>query len=342
MLKSTPIISILFLLASCQQEPQPQPQSQSNATTNGTVILTTNTVTAITGTTAVSGGNITSDGGNIITERGVCWSTNNNPTITSNKIISGSGTGNFTSSLIGLTQNTNYFVRAYAINSIDTAYGNQVTFTTSNNSNNILNPNLSYGSFTDAEGNTYATIQIGSQVWMAENLKVTKYRNGDPIANVTDDIQWSNLTTGAYSNYNNNTNNGATYGKLYNWFAVSDSRNICPVGWHIPDKTEWTTLLTNIGGYPTGGGKMKSTGLLFWQSPNLDATNESGFSALPGGTRTELGVSLDIGKRGYWWSTSEGLTPPWAYTMYLFYNAGNASAPSLYKKCGLSVRCVKD
>jgi hypothetical protein len=203
--------------------------------------ITTTAVTNITGTTAVSGGDITNDGGSLVTQRGVCYSTSTNPTTANSTIISGSGTGSFTSNLTALSANTTYYVRAYAINSAGTAYGNQVSFTTTSGSGSgISNP----GPGVTFNGYTYSTIILGNgQEWMAENLRTTSYANGDPIPNVTDGPQWSNLFgTGAWAHYNNDSQYENPYGKLYNWYTIADIRNICPTGWHVPSDAEWTIL----------------------------------------------------------------------------------------------------
>jgi len=134
---------------------------------------------------------------------------------------------------------------------------------------------------TDYDGNVYHTVTIGTQIWMVENLKTTHYRNGDPIPNVPDNTQWSNLTTSAYCNYNNDANNAKTYGLLYNWYAAINSLNICPVGWHVPSANEWKKLETYMGGVGVAGGKMKEAGTTHWISPNTKAGNSSGFSGLP-------------------------------------------------------------
>jgi uncharacterized protein (TIGR02145 family) len=194
----------------------------------------------------------------------------------------------------------------------------------------------------DIDGNVYHTVTIGSQVWMVENLKTTKYRNGDPIPNVTDNTAWSNLTTGAYCNYNNNSDNATTYGRLYHWYAVTDSRNIAPAGWHIPTDAEWTTLTTYLGGENVSGGKLKETGTAHWLSPNTGATNETGFTSLPGGYRSNYGAFYDIGHIAYWWSSTESsMTTAWCRSMY--YNTSNVlRSGGLKENAGFSVRCVKD
>jgi uncharacterized protein (TIGR02145 family) len=151
----------------------------------------------------------------------------------------------------------------------------------------VFNPGLTYGTMTDQDGNEYKTIVIGTQTWMAENLRTTKYRDGTAIPNITDKTAWEALTTGAYCNYNNTTSADtiATYGRLYNWYAATDSRNIAPAGWHVPTDAEWETLIYYLGGFRVAGGKMKETGTTHWISPNTGATNESGFTALPSGLR---------------------------------------------------------
>lgn len=151
----------------------------------------------------------------------------------------------------------------------------------------VFNPNVSYGTMTDQDGNMYKTVTIGTQTWMAENLRTSKYQDGTAIPNVIDNTAWIALTTGAYCNYNNteSTDTIATYGRLYNWYAATDSRNIAPVGWHVPTDAEWTTLTTYLGGVTVAGSKMKETGTTHWISPNTGATNESGFTALPSGVR---------------------------------------------------------
>jgi uncharacterized protein (TIGR02145 family) len=204
-----------------------------------------------------------------------------------------------------------------------------------------LNPNLTYGSMTDQDGNTYATVVIGTQEWMAENLKTTTYANGDPIPNVTDNTQWQNLTTGAWSHYNNDSQYENPYGKLYNWYTVADPRNVCPFGWHVPTDAEYTLLTDYLGGEPVAGGKMKSTGTQYWSSPNTDATNESGFSGLPGGYRNFYGPFAFIGDFGTWWSSSE-LDAYYAWVRFFYHDNCCPYRDGSGKEVGSSVRCLKD
>lgn len=301
--------------------------------------LTTLPIGNITDIAATTGGNITNDGGTAITNRGVVWSTTQNPTTANNSITNGSGTGSFTSNLTGLTANTTYYVRAYATNSAGTAYGNELSFTTTTGGGGIVtNP----GAGVTFDGYTYPSIVLGNgQEWMSENLRTTTYANGNPIPNVTDNTQWENLTTGAWSHYNNDSQYENPYGKLYNWYTVDDPRNVCPTGWHVPTDAEWTILSDYLGGENVAGGKMKSTGTQYWLSPNTDATNESGFSGLPGGLRSFNGTFNDIGNLGYWWSSTEYITTN-AWYRYLSYDSGIVYRYGNYKKDGFSVRCLRD
>jgi len=189
--------------------------------------------------------------------------------------------------------------------------------------------------------NPCTEIVIGAQTWMCKNLDVDHYRNGDSIPQVTDAIEWKYLSTGAWCYYNNDPANGEIYGKLYNWYAVNDSRGLAPEGWHVPSDKEWTTLSTYLGGESVAGGKLKSTGTTHWQSPNTGATNETGFSALPGGYRDYYGAFYNIGSFGLWWSSTEfDAASAWGrylnyYGSYLFRDYG-------YKAFGFAVRCIKD
>lgn len=290
-------------------------------------IITTDTIINITQSSAVSGGKILSDGGTAILEKGVCWSKNINPTILEYKTSDGNGLGRFSSNIINLSSNTTYYVRAYATNSVGTSYGNQLVFIT--------------GTFTDIDGNIYHQITIGTQVWMLENLKTSRYRNGDIIPNVSDNSQWSVLVTGACNYANNNLANLNTEGRTYNWYAVADSRNICPVGWHIPNDTEWNTLSSYLGGGGEAGGKMKEIGTTHWLSPNSNATNTSGFSGIASGTRDYDGTFKEYLRSAYYWSlTSVSSTN--ATGWYLFYNNGTFQNGSYNKKDGFIVRCLKD
>jgi uncharacterized protein (TIGR02145 family) len=199
---------------------------------------------------------------------------------------------------------------------------------------------------TDTEGNTYKMVQIGTQIWMAENLKVSKYNDGTDIPNITDNNNlWSNLTSGAWDYYNYDIANNAKYGKLYNWYAVSPTtngnKNVCPTGWHVPTDAEWTILTDYLGGWNIAGSKMKEVGTASWNSQNTDATNTSLFTGLPGGNRDANGSSFSIGYYGHWWSSSEYTTSN-AWSRVLNYINGGVGSGSGKKTAGLSVRCLKD
>ena len=305
-------------------------------------IVNTSYILNISTNAAEGGGDVTSDGGSLVTSRGICWGTNSNPTTSDYHTSDGNGTGSFTSSLTGLLTNTRYYVRAYATNGVGTTYGNQQYFTTTGVSGPIIfNSNLTYGSVTDIDNNTYLTIQIGSQLWMAENLKVTRFRDGTNISYVTDGNAWGSLITPGYCWHSNDVANSAIYGALYNWYGANTG-NLCPVSWHVPTDAEWATLTNYLGGENVAGGKLKETGTTHWVGPNMGATNETGFTALPGGYRNNYGTCSYIGINGHWWSSSEGSTT-YAWYSYMYYNYTNVYRDFYYGKYyGFSVRCVRD
>ena len=306
----------------------------NEVTTKTTAILpmiTTSAISAITSNSATSGGNINNDGGAALTVRGVCWSTSQNPTIMDFNTSNSTGTGSFISNLTGLTPGITYYLRAYATNIIGTAYGSEFSFKTT--------PLI----VTDIDGNIYSTVKIGIQVWMIENLKTTKYSNGDLIgttspatllitAENTPKYQWA---------YSGDESSVATYGRLYTWFTVMDTRGVCPTGWHIANDAEWTTLTTILGGESISGDKLKETCTIHWLSPNSGSTNSSGFTALPGGSRYLDGTFNHIGVDCVWWSATEASTIDGWYRRL---DNGNARVGRYadYKWVGLSVRCIKD
>lgn len=324
----------LILIFSCKKK------DENNDPAVQIPTVTTSVVSNITKTTADCGGNVTSEGGASVTARGVCWSISQAPTIANSKTSDGTGTGSYISNITGMGPSATYYIRAYATNSGGTAYGNAVMCQTQ--------PGVA-----DIDGNVYNIVTIGTQVWMAENLRVTHYQNGDVITNVTDNAQWKNLTTPAYCNYNNDANNAALYGCLYNWYAASDSRNIAPSGWHVPTDNDWKQLEIYLGMTQvqadgvgmrgtTEGGKLKEAGTSHWASPNTGATNSSDFTGLPGVIRYYLGAfNTDLGQNAYWWSTTEKDTSN-AWGRHLYYNFANSDRSSYYKYGGFAVRCVKD
>ncbi|MBL7956536.1 MAG: hypothetical protein JNM49_01130 [Flavobacteriales bacterium] len=316
-------------------------------------VLTTQAIGSITATTAVSGGDIISAGGSPVTQRGVCWSTSPNPTSADSTSEDGNGTGNFNSALTGLTPGTVYYVRAYAANSTGTAYGNQVQFITTGGGGGLF---TSGQGVTDVSGNPYASIILNNgQEWMAENLRTTAYSNGDPIPNVPGMTFWYQLTTGAWLHYDNNSQTAAPYGKLYNYHTVTDPRNVCPVGWHVPAEVEWQALelalgmsvneLTNAGfrgSTQNVGGSMKSVGGQYWQVPNEGATNGSGFSGLPSGWRSaQSGIFDGLGNGNLFWTATEFGAITALTRGLLFSNAGVFRGEN-WKGDGLSVRCLRD
>jgi len=305
----------------------------TNAVTGAT--LTTTQVSAVTSTSATSGGDITSDGGGNISARGVCWGTAPNPTVAGSKTTDGSGSGVFTSTLTPLADGTVYYYRAYATNSFGTTYGPEYQFITP---------------VTDVEGNVYETVKIGNQVWMAENLKTTKYNDDASIPNVTDNAEWIALAADAYCwAQNNEATFKPLYGALYNWYAVETGK-LCPTGWHVPTDGEFSTMEITLGmtseqangtdfrGTDQGKQMKNNTG---WDEGE-NGTNTSGFSALPAGYRSYItGVSEGIGLITYFWSAT-GLDENIAVYRRLDGDNDKVFRSGTYKKAGKSVRCVKN
>jgi len=316
---------------------------------DGLPTVATSEVTSITNNTASSGGDITSDGGAPVTARGVCWNTTGNPTIADTYTNNGTGIGTWVSELVELQPATPYYARAYATNIMGTAYGEEKQFTTK--------PKPETGSFTDTrDGNEYQWVKIGSQVWMAENLKATKYNDGTAIPNVTDASVWENFTTGAYCNYDNLESNGETYGKLYNWYAVNTGK-LAPEGWHVPTDEEWTILENYLiaNGYNYDGTKeynkvAKSlASKTNWKSSKNEGTpgnapeynNSTDFTALPGGYRFQWGAFHLMEVECKWWSFT-AYDQNNAYKRGLSYSSNYLIFYPEKKVSGMSVRCVRD
>jgi len=307
--------------------------SFKTTTVSGVPTLTTAEATQITESGATCGGNVISDDGDPVTARGICWSLTSSPIVSNFKTSDYSGTGLYTSYLTNLLPNTTYYVRAYATNSAGTGYGNEISLTTKS---------VIYSTVSDIEGNIYKTVTIGSQTWMAENLRTTRYRDNTVIPNVKD-TAWGRLTTGIYCDYNNDASMGAKYGKLYNWYVVNDSRNIAPIGWHVPSNQEWTTLINYLGGENWAGGKLKEAGTLNWLSPNTGGTNESGFTALPAGIRPESGLyTSNLGSDGLWWTSTVYGNYAYRWGVKAYNSAATNSGYLSSKQSGLSIRCIKD
>ncbi len=311
--------------------------------------LTTMDVYRIAYTTAGSGNIITSNGGENLTEIGICWGLTINPTTNDNKMSLSffqPGEGEFFFGINDLQPSTKYYIRAYAINSVGIAYGNELNFTTLPIGPIIFNPDATYGSVSDIDGNIYKTVQIGTQLWMAENLKTTKLNDGTIIPNLTDNLEWRNLTTPGYSWYNNDAASyKITFGALYNWYAVSTDK-LCPTGWHVPIDSEFKTMTDYLGN--NSGQKLTEIGNTHWLDYVTDATNSSGFTGLPGGLRQFNESTLApevkfvyIGGVGSWWSATDngaqGSTSQlwWDYSITYYQRLDN-------KVDGMSVRCIKN
>ncbi|MCK9208187.1 MAG: fibrobacter succinogenes major paralogous domain-containing protein, partial [Salinivirgaceae bacterium] len=379
---------------------------------------------------ATIGGNVATNGGSEVTEYGVCWGTSASPETSGTKWTMGTGTGYFSDSMGGLTPGITYYVKAFATNTMGTAYGNETSFITlgeapmvlnlgamditpsgatlraSVTSNKLLttvtfeygltdsygntllateNPDteqedtvlatltglsveVTYhfrvkaenelgvvystdttfttvltgitGSISDAEGNNYGTIGIGHQIWMTSNLKTVLFNDSDSIPSITADSLWSGMNTAGYCWYLNDVGYKNTYGALYNWYTVN-TQKLCPTGWHVPSEADWTELVDYLGGASMAGGLLKESGTSHWKTPNEGATNEYGFTALPGGKRLDSGEFDFMQVEGNFWS-SESFSTQNASYLFLLYNYPNSLQNYANKKSGFSVRCVKD
>ena len=323
-MKNSPVILIYSVLVlasaiySCRKE-KPDPPS-----------VTTKPVTQINATSGLSGGEITAAGDSPVTARGVCWSTQPEPSVNNAHTNDSSGTGSYTSTITGLQAGTSYYVRAYATNIAGTAYGQELVFDNSWEQD---------GTFIDMRDNKeYKWVSIGDQVWMAENLAFMpsvsppwEGSSADPYYYVYD-YRSSNVGEArAYYKF-------PVYGALYNWPAAMVS---CPAGWHLPTDAEWTELTDYLGGESIAGGKLKESGRSHWHIPNTGATNASGFTALPGGDRDYVNDFYYMGSAGFWWSATEySSNEAWDRAMY--YGNSSVVSDNFSKELGSSVRCLRD
>jgi uncharacterized protein (TIGR02145 family) len=299
-------------------------------------------ITNISGNSASVSAQVIFDGNSMVSDRGILLGDEPQVTFLHTKVSNGTGMGVFETSLNNLYPGKRYYLKAYAVNAAGVSFSEEKSFTTT-------------AAVTDIDGNIYTSVSIGSQTWLKENLKVSRFCNGDEIPYVPDPDTWAKLAENiywgaAYTYYNNDASYNTRYGKLYNWYPTIDSRGLCPTGWHIPNELEWETLLTFLGGHAEAGGKLKTVGTTDWLAPNVGASDQSGFSGLPGGWRLNDGTYQAISILGLWWSTteSEGDFPP-SYTakaLLLVYENGTAwninENYSWLKGDGLSCRCLKD
>ena len=323
--------------------------------------VTTDAVANITHTTATCGGNVTADGGYSVIARGVCWSTSPNPVFNDSHISNGDGLGVFTCQLANLSEGTTYYVRAYAVNSVGTAYGNQVSFTTTTNIDGQPCPGAA--TVTDYDGNVYNTVQIGDQCWTRENLRVTHYSDGTPIPAGGDNYSY---TAPYYYNYSSSGIPLSERGYLYNWAAAmhgaasssavpSGVQGVCPTGWHLPSDAEWTQLENYVGSQSeytcgddsyyiakalasTEGWNTSTNNCAVGNDPS--SNNATGFSAVPAGSCD--GSSFDdAGSGAYFWSSTEH-SSSYAYDRHLFYYSAYVDRYDYGKRNGFSVRCLRD
>ncbi len=341
------VMLLLFAFQACQ------PLEDENI-----LIITTDHIEFVSEGSYRFSATLVSMGEDEITQHGFCWSESKQPDIYGPTVKLGppASTGKFSCKVSGLAPVTTYVVRAFAEINSTPVYADVISFTTDSSSSNIV---------MDIDGNIYSTIQIGEQVWMAENLKVTRYPDGSLIPHVEDHQEWFHLNreSEGYCWYENVLTNGYVYGALYTWptavdgleisdLIPSDIQGVCPDGWHLPSDGEWKQLEMFLGMSQAdadredwrGAGvadKLKQAGTLTWEGPNSEATNETGFSALPGGYRHGSGEFLGLGTTARFWSTSKnGYSYGWFRRLDYDNSSVNRSYEGVYR--GHSVRCVKD
>ncbi len=339
---------------------------------NGINVSTT-AVTNITHQSAQSGGNVTHDGDYQVSAKGVVWSTQPVPDVNNHQGIThdGQGAGSFTSHVSGLLPQTTYHIRAYATHGEGTAYGGTLSFTTlSDNGNGDGLPCPGIPTITDAAGNIYNTVQIGDQCWMKENFRSAKYANGDAIPGGLDESDWQTTTSGAYAVFDfehpmaegidSPEQMADAYGKLYNFFAVADSRGLCPAGWHVSTHDEWNSMVSYISGInsthignqlkscrqlnsPLGEGCEVEDHPLWYEHSTHHGTDDFGFAAFPAGAREFTGGTFSfLGFSGYWWTSTQDQSGFYAWHKNIFFNSGSLNSELTFKNLGISVRCVKD
>jgi uncharacterized protein (TIGR02145 family) len=281
-------------------------------------------------TSASVSGRILTDNLADVVSTGICWNTKPRPVISNFKLSVHLDSARFICQLNNLTPATIYFLRAFATTATDTVYGDQVVFYTHKQ-----------GAVADIEGNYYNSIVIGTQTWLTEDLKTSLFNNGLPITNAAGTDSWLWRKTPAWCWYSNDSANYSfPRGKLYNWYAVETGK-LCPTGWHVPSNSEWTTLQNFLGGDTIAGGKLKTTGTFFWRSPNARATDQSGFSAIPGGYRSASGKFFYFTIVDNWWST-DIISPDAAYNWHVNHESGRLYHEYSFKSFGYCVRCLKD
>ncbi len=307
-------------------------ETETQDTTKTVPVVETISVNSITDSSATIFANVADDGGATVTERGVCVALWPDPDISTGlKFLSGTGKGSFSSIIIGLDEDTVYYARAYAINEKGISYGSSIEFHTL------------VRTVTDFDGNIYHVVKIGNQAWLKENLKSGHFQDGSPVPLAESDNFWGSggADYSVYCYYNNNLNYLTQYGGIYNYFSVVDSRKLSPKGWHVATRSDWDELISFLGGPDVAGGKMKEEGTTLWQDNNLGATNESGFTALPGGYR--VSGFMAAGKAAAWWSSTEDeYNSDDAYVYSCYSHLTNCNVQSIYKFEGFYVRCVRD
>lgn len=290
-------------------------------------------INQVTAKSAMVTGIVVADSGLTILTRGICWGKTPLPNIEEDSVVENdSDLDTFNLQIKGLQPMKTYYVRAFATNKNGTGYGGSLSFSTKEG-------------VIDSDGNVYNIVKIGTQIWMAEDLRTTKYNEGTEIKYIASNSVWENTKAPAFSWYNNDPSKyKEPYGAYYNWYVVNTGA-LCPTGWHVPSLDEWKTLSNYLGGYEVSGGKLKEEGTLYWDSPNSGATNETGFSGIAGGSRDYTGTFFGMGIFAFYWSTNESkdyFDNEIAWGFQLHYADAYSGSAGMSKNFGHNVRCIKD
>lgn len=301
----------------------------SFVTSKGVPTVVTADISNNQGLQVQTGGNVINDGGDTVTATGVCWSITPQPTIADSHIVNPvPGTGLFTDTITNLDLTT-YYVRAFATNSYGTTYGNEISFTVS-----------ATATVSDIEGNVYPTVMFGTQTWMATNLRVTHYQNGDSIINGLTGFDWGDSATGAFTFPNGDTTNDKVYGKLYNIYAVNDPRNIAPQGWHVATDSDWQVLEFYEGMSASDTGALNERGII---GAKFLPEGSSGLNLLNAGIiDPTTGTYLYFGARGYYWTSTPGISGQNWFRAFNTITGDPAPIYRSYNNLGQAVRCVRN
>jgi len=345
-----PFLLLLILHSGCKKELDPSLTKNEKGEIVPKIVLGTSSLIryySVTSNSFICEGKITFDGGGKQIKTGFVWSTKSNPLLSDSKTEAISKERIFSSAIEKLSPNTYYYIKPFFTNEAGTTLGGEIIIKTTSipptTYSTAVFPALTFETIQDIDGNSYKTIKIGTQTWMAENLKTTKFSDGTSIPSTSDPLtDISNESAPIYQwSYNNNKELSKNAGLLYTWYAASSLKGVCPTNWHVPREDEWLKMTSYLGGLDNVGYKLKELGSTHWSIANKEVTNETGFTALPAGYRNSNGTFDLINITGYWWTSTQTGAENANHRNLNIYNSGLGNY-GLFKKSGASIRCIKD